>query len=82
MDLFDGYFMDLFGGCLDLLVEFWTLDVLWVFKWVIGGALVYLGGFWPWVTHFVGHGRGSKRDWLHEDWMPKMVIQCMGLLLW
>ena len=54
MDLFDGYFIDLFGGCLDLLVEFWTLDFLWVF---FNGLLVAL-----WFI-LVDSGRGSPTLW-------------------
>jgi hypothetical protein len=59
MDLFDGYFMDLFGGCLDLLVEFWTLDVLWVF----------LMGYWwrsglSWWILAVGHPLCGTWSWV------------------
>ena len=50
MDLFDGYFIDLFGGCLDLLVEFWTLGFF-------SGLLVAL-----WFI-LVGSGRGSPTLW-------------------
>ena len=63
--IFDGCLMDFFWivGLFDGVLE---VGFSWGFQWIVGGV----------VTHFVGHGQGSKHEWLHDDmWL---LLSCGG----